>query len=191
MEKTANAESTWRRPRRRFWQFSLRTLLLFVTVFCIWFGWLSQRAHRQSRAVAAIEAAGGDVHYSFEYDATGQLQTSAVTAGPAWLLDTLGVDYLANVVSVRLEHPLTAEKFDAVVRLPKLRMLVLLYGDVDDRELEKLKNTTNLKVLYVMFRQQHERALSELRASLPNLQVHGLWEQPPDGARDPMSAPVE
>jgi hypothetical protein len=175
MSETAKIEPVAPRPRPRYRQFSLRTLLLLVTAFCIWFGWLSQRAHRQARAVAAVKAAKGDVHYDFE----GRMAVWNPPA-PEWLCDTLGIDYFSNVVFVRLEHPLPDEDLDAVIRLPKLQILEFLYVDVDDRDLEKLKDATNLKTLYVMSHDKHERALDDLRKTLPDLQAHGLWEAPPD-----------
>ena len=52
-----------RKPRRRWLGFRLRTLLLVLTVVCIWLGWWANSAQRQAAAVAAIEAADGFVVY--------------------------------------------------------------------------------------------------------------------------------
>ena len=49
-----------RKPRRRWLQISLRTLLILVTLLSIGLGWVVNRGERQRRAVAALEEMGGD-----------------------------------------------------------------------------------------------------------------------------------
>ncbi len=44
-----------RGSNRRLWRFSLKTLLIVLTLFCIWLGTLTNNANRQRRAVEAIE----------------------------------------------------------------------------------------------------------------------------------------
>ena len=44
------------KPRRRWFQFSLRTLLVLVTVLCVWLAMTAERARKQRKAVAAIRA---------------------------------------------------------------------------------------------------------------------------------------
>ena len=71
---------------RRQFQFSVRSLLLFVVAVSMplgWFAWEMQRARRQREAVAAIETAGGGVIYTYEPDDPfrGPLEPAA----PAWL----------------------------------------------------------------------------------------------------------
>ena len=48
---------------RRWLQFSLRSLLVLVTVLAVWLGREVNRARRQNEAVAAIQQAGGMVFY--------------------------------------------------------------------------------------------------------------------------------
>ena len=49
------------KPRRRWFQYSLRTLLVLVTVLCVWLGVTVNRARKQREAVAAIQELGGTV----------------------------------------------------------------------------------------------------------------------------------
>jgi len=51
-------------------RFTLRTLLVLVTVFCIWLAWQVDRARKQQRAVDRILALGGDASYAHEFDKT-------------------------------------------------------------------------------------------------------------------------
>lgn len=53
---------------RRF-QFSLKTLLLALTLGCLCFGWFIERARRRERAIDAIVEAGGVVFYGEESEA--------------------------------------------------------------------------------------------------------------------------
>ena len=88
-------------PRLRWYQFSLRSLLLFVFACSLAFGWLGvkmQRAREQKQAVEAIEKLGGSVAYDYQYDASGSWITGAKPPGPTWLREILGDDLFANVV---------------------------------------------------------------------------------------------
>lgn len=66
----------WRRPLRTYWaktksvllmprrlQFSVRSGLIYLTVFCCWLGFCVDRVHRLRYAAAAIVLAGGRVSY--------------------------------------------------------------------------------------------------------------------------------
>ena len=44
------------KPRRRFFRYSLRTLMIVVTVFCVWVGVIAKAAREQRLAVEAILA---------------------------------------------------------------------------------------------------------------------------------------
>ena len=54
------------KPVRRWYQFSLRTLLLVMTVFAVWLGIKIHQARQQKQAVAAIEKLGGTVYYDYQ-----------------------------------------------------------------------------------------------------------------------------
>ena len=53
------------KPRRRWFQFSLRTLFVLLTVLCVWLAVTVERVRKQREAVAAIEAVGGSVFYEY------------------------------------------------------------------------------------------------------------------------------
>lgn len=61
---------TEQRPtrRRRWLRYSLRVLLVLVTVLSVWLGWLVHRARQQAAAVDVVLRSGGDVYYEWYYD---------------------------------------------------------------------------------------------------------------------------
>jgi len=81
-------------------QFRLGTLLLAVTLFGVWLGIQVNRANRQKRAVAAIEAARGNLQYDFQRDKTGNQIPSAEPPGPKWLRMLIGDNYFQKVTVV-------------------------------------------------------------------------------------------
>ena len=53
-------------PRRRFFRYSLRTLFIVVTVFCILLGMIVKQARDQRLAMEVIQAAGGKISYEHQ-----------------------------------------------------------------------------------------------------------------------------
>ncbi len=83
-----------------WWQFRLRTLMIFMVLVCGFFGWLMLRYNRgvkQEEAVAAIRKMGGNIYYFYEFknDKPGEpFDGEAVPPSPQWLRDILGKDFL-------------------------------------------------------------------------------------------------
>ncbi len=61
-------DSTSNKPRRRFFQFSLRTLLVLLTLFCVVGGWKMNQLRRQWNAVEWVQENGGTAGYEFDFD---------------------------------------------------------------------------------------------------------------------------
>src|SRR5436190_15524803 len=101
---------------RRFFQFSLRTLLILITVLCLgpggFIAYKQAKARRQRGAVAAIERMGGYIFYD---------EKAAVRTG-LWRI-ILGDDTCAHVIGVDF-NPLKTENRQIVdADLKNLRQL--------------------------------------------------------------------
>ncbi|MCY2990028.1 MAG: hypothetical protein NTY19_19465 [Planctomycetota bacterium] len=93
-----NAPTTISKPQRRWFQFSLRTMLIVMLLAGSGMGWFAHRlkqASRQREAVAAIQKLGGAVAYDCELRGEG-------APGPVWLRQRLGDDFFTNVTWVNL-----------------------------------------------------------------------------------------
>src|SRR5687767_3006090 len=111
---------------RRWLRFSLRTLLVLLTVACVTLGLWVQRAERQRRAVAAIREMGGSVTYDFQ-----EAQWRSLTRTPAWR-GWFGVDYFAKPSFVQLPASATDADLLHVREFTGLRSLVLENSQVSD-----------------------------------------------------------
>ena len=104
-EGMAMNDSDTPKPKRRWYQFRMRTLLVFVLLLSVplsWFAWKLQKARRQREAVEAIVEAGGYVYYDFQIDETGAEITGAQPTAPVWLRKSLGDDFFRAVTTVDL-----------------------------------------------------------------------------------------
>ena len=133
------------KPKRRWCQFSLRTLLVVVTVSCVplaWIGWRMHRA-RENRArvaaAAAIEKLGGEVVSL--HDGLGLKVTIVNDAGLEPLKDLTALQYLY------IEGPVTDAGLKHLNGLSDLQSLSLDSTNVTDAGLEHLKGLTTLKKL--------------------------------------------
>ena len=134
------------KPKRRWYQFSLKTLLVVMTVTCVWLAIISDRARRQRAAVDRIHELGGTLLYNYE---TGSSEYKGDDPpGPDWLVELIGVDYFDDVVAVRLRDlPVTDADLDLVRDLPDLRGLSISRTKVTDAGLAHLTALTKLERL--------------------------------------------
>ena len=87
------------RPWRRFLRFSVRWLIVLVLVIGAGLSWLVRSARIQREAVAAIEKAGGEVHFDWERK-NGTVVPGGKLWEPARFVKLLGVDYFGHVTYV-------------------------------------------------------------------------------------------
>jgi Leucine Rich repeat len=118
--------------RRRWLRFSLRTLLVVMTVLCVWLGFKVNAARRQKEAVEAIIKAGGTVTFGYQCvpvrgnpDALA-LDPNALPNAPAWLRTCLGDDFFRTADEVILNgRAISDEDLAQTMNLPGIWYLFL------------------------------------------------------------------
>jgi hypothetical protein len=105
------------KPRRRWFQFSLRSLLILITVLAVWLGLQVNRVNRQRRAVEAITELGGQFSYDYQRKpglsggvfirgTMGPVPHSysdrVEPPGPAWLRRLMGEHYFVTPVRLSI-----------------------------------------------------------------------------------------
>jgi hypothetical protein len=157
---------------RRWFRFSLATLLTVVTVGCLALGFIANRAQNQRRATTMVERCGGWVLYESD-PGTDNPGPTRNLPGPRWLRELLGIDYLANVKEVegisfspsngcepdltllkgtpRLKHltmvgglRISEGEYRTLERLPSLRGIGAQWCEVSASDLEHLGRLRNL-----------------------------------------------
>ncbi len=155
-----------RKPRRRWYQYSLRSLLLLMLLASIgmsWFAVRMQKSRRQQDAVEAVEKAGGWVVYDCQSEQASD--PNAVPPGPGWLRDRLGEYFFANVVAVYFDTTLvTDDDLQQLKRLPQLRTLYLAGALITDAGVEHLAEITQLEVLNLSATRVTDAGLNHLKA---------------------------
>jgi hypothetical protein len=91
------------RPWQRSLRFSVRGLIVLVSVIGAWLGWLVRSARIQREAVAVIRSAGGSVSYDW-VNSSGNLNFDGTPWVPKRLVDLIGVDYFGHVTDVSLQQ---------------------------------------------------------------------------------------
>lgn len=155
--------------KRRWFRYSLRSFLLLLTVLCIWMGVLASQAIRQKKAIDAITAGGGEVH--FDYDEVAANQTLPVfrpnggPAGPAWLRKMIGDEYFRVVVGVGFsdQNPGNAAVVQAIEAFPKLKYLHIAGDRVTDDVLPRIATLRHLRYLGLNCPKLTPEGLKELR----------------------------
>jgi len=140
------------RPQRRWFQYSLRTFLLIVTLICVWLGWRITAARQQRLAVAAVRELGSGIEYDFDKN---DQEVDRHPSEPAWLMSIFGVDFFHDVVDVDLTEGSTPKPkdFDSLrphLRyFPRLQYIVLSHCKFDDRDFQYLASFQDLRGLWL------------------------------------------
>ena len=169
-----------RKPRLRWYQFSLRSLCLVMLLACIgmsWVGFKIQSARRQREAVEAIERSGGVVMYDYQKNSAGHLIKGAQPSHPQWLRRLLGDDFFASVVGAGLNRSIfsasqaTDADLEHLKRFSQLQVLALDRTQVTDAGLEHLKGLTQLQRLSLDRTQVTDEGVKKLQQVLPKCQI--------------------
>jgi hypothetical protein len=157
------------KQKRRRYQFSLKTLLVGLTLLCLgpggYVAYEQNKARRQKGAVDSIEELGGVVDYGRN-----------VSARSAMLRQILGDDSFGGVESIDFWNPsrVTDAELKHLAGLKRLTTLHLDNSQVTDAGLEKLAGLKCLSVLYLNNTQVTDAGLVHL-AGLNNLEFLGVY----------------
>ena len=155
------------KPALRWYQFRLRTLLVFVTLCAIPYSWLAVKLwdqNREEEAATAIRGAGGVV----EWDKNG--------AGPAWLHGALGEHFFAHVIRVTLQgQQVTDSRLEPLGAMNQVQELALWFTNVTDAGLEHLQMLRELKELHIEHADVTDVGLEKLARlkQLESLRLYG------------------
>jgi hypothetical protein len=145
-------------PKRRWAQFSLATMFVVVTVLCVGLALVVVPAERQRRAVAAIKALGGGVHY-VEPD-----QGVSEAFPRPFLRRWLPRDYFDEVQAVHLDgSQVTDDGLEHLNELTRLESLSLGSTQVTDAGLTHLQRLTRFKNLWLNGTQVTDAVLAQLQ----------------------------
>ena len=145
-----------KRRTRRFLQFSLRSLLVFVLLVSIGMSWLGvklERARRQREAVRVIERIGGLVVYDYKLR-QAHSPFPVEPPVPKWKLALLGDDFFFDVSYVAFDGDSVGVEFDDgqmtnLRGLTDVEILFLAEMPVTDAGLENLRGLAKLRILFL------------------------------------------
>ena len=184
------------KPKRRWYRFSLKTLLIVMTLFTVAVGWVGSRMNRarvnrervarvngklderEWQAAAMIREIGGNVRTELLYSRRPTI-LEWLFNDPGGPDDPTAVDTVRSVEigSPRYFPPGTKVTKAAYAGLEHLKNLgnleyLNLYGTaVTDAGLEHLKGLKNLKKLYVWQTQVTDEGIAKLKEALPEVTV--------------------
>jgi hypothetical protein len=160
-------------PKRRRAQFSLATMFVVVTAFCVWLAWQVNRAKRQREGVAALRTLGAAV---FQVDpAASKRLARDLPKTHKWL----GAAYVEPLEYVSLRHAnaldARPEKIETALKLLKdlsgLRRLNLEGLPLTERNMKQLASLPTLSELDLGYTGVGEPALDRLQESLPKCRI--------------------
>jgi hypothetical protein len=166
-----------RKSRRRWFQYSLRSLMLVMLLASLgmsWFAVRMKRAQKQKHAVEEIRKLGGIVRYDYAVDTSGHWSPRAVPPGPGWLRNLLGEDFFTTVYGVIFSpFSIGDSTLEYLEGLTQVRVLHLDVTHVSDAGLKHLRGLTQLQELGLNGTQVTDAGMEAL-SGLTRLQVLDL-----------------
>ena len=169
--------------RKRF-RFSLRSLMVVVTLLCVWMGYYLDAVRRQRQAVQAIRALNGRITYDYDL-----LEENGIEElkWKRWMRSKLGAEYVAQVDQVWFtgreiepigmghyawpKSEICDDDLELLENLPALTDLCLIHTHVTDRGVPHLKRLKSVKRLCVSGTRITPTGIAELRRALPHCVV--------------------
>lgn len=107
--------------KRRWWQFSIATMLVITAIVAVCLGLWTSSARRQQQAVQKLRDKGWRVSYHHEWESA-----KPVPPGPAWVRKWLGIDYVDYVEGVGFEgDTITDDDLETLRSFPRLTSLYI------------------------------------------------------------------
>ncbi len=174
---TTESQPAAPKPKRRWYQYSLRTLLLAFVLFALAMGWVEtrlQRAQQQRAAVERINGLGGFSEYDYDYNYN---QSHPLENGPLGLQDPPGSPRLRKLLGDDLFNGL-AGYWIAEVDFPRYAWEYrrrVVQTDVHDEDLFLLGNLPMLRCVNLTFQPISDAGLERLSGlkNIENLQLYG------------------
>ena len=153
-------------------------VLILVTVFAVWLGWIVPRVQRQKKAVAwANSLQGGGVVYDYQgpYPSSHNFDIQSKPSTPQWGVDLLGIDCFATVTRLYLNNEIVADDLSMLNNLPRLKRFQLNATNVNS--LEAFSDLGELEELGISVAPQL-KSLNGIETchSLKLLRIHGPVE---------------
>ncbi len=172
------------KPKRRWYQFSLKTLGLVVTLCTVvaWLAHVHQRAALQQHVVESLtQRYDSDFHeppVRYDFECAGFNVPPRV---PTWLVNALGVDCFAEVVEVRSNSSSESDEESGAKGLrrfsafQKLKTVELFAPDIRDDDLVVLSEHPQLETLSLWFTNVSGKGFRgvSFRSSLRELTLQG------------------
>jgi hypothetical protein len=158
--------------KRRWFQFSLRTLMIFtviVAVPCAWMGRKIDQKRHERNAVETIRKLGGAVYYNYEmetdFEPPEDRHFNAQPHGPGWLRRILGDDFFSDPTVAMVAGDDWSDDdlacFEALPTLKSVRLGPALR--VTDDGLAHLENLSQLESLSLSSRGITDAALVHVK----------------------------
>jgi hypothetical protein len=155
------------KPKGRWLQFSIRTVLVIVTLLCVGLSIWVAAAERPRRAVAAIKELGGRLGCT---DKAGSGESFPIAFLRRWLPQA----YFDEVVSVELGNTQVTDAGLAHLEgVTELQLLYLGNTQITDAGLVHLEGLTELRSLGLTYTQVTGAGLAKLRKAMPNCRIDG------------------
>ena len=146
------------KPTKRRWlQFSLRTMLIVTAVFSAWLAFVYVPAKRADRAIKALQAVGVQVSYDYQHvsgTARHLYSFRVPQPGSPFLRAIFGDGFFQHADGIMLNNkPLKAEDVKLVERLPTISELWFDGCGIGDESMVYFSNLRNLD--FLLLRDNH------------------------------------
>jgi len=136
--------------KRRWLRYSLRSLLVAVTIFCIWLGLRVRQAQRRHEAVAAIWATHAAISFDYQWvPGESGPNPDGQPSAPAWLRGLFGDDFFRYPALVWLKGDAVPDEFLGQYAdvLSEVHVLGISSDNVTDKSLAIVAKISQLQFL--------------------------------------------
>lgn len=145
---------------RRLTRFSLRTVLVAITLLAVWLSFHCRSAKRQQASAEAVQRHGGWVYYDYEVGPDSKFVPNPQSPVPEWLLKSLGHHHFHDIVYVNMVYDdnggkrldnlnQSSEILVQLEGLPDLESLLLHDAQATDEGLKHVGKLTSLRRLFM------------------------------------------